>query len=133
MKITGDKRHAARLRKMADPKVQREIAKGILVAADEVKAEAQRLITTGSISGAGHIPSKPGDPPNADTGHLHSNIEATRIGPMSAQVESKADYGAALERGTSKMAARPYMAPALARKRKRILELTHGVVEASIR
>lgn len=133
MKVTGDKRHKERLRRMADPKVRRDISRGIFVAAQEVQTEARLLITEGSISGAGHIASLPGEPPNNDTGHLAGNIEATRTGDLSAQVESKADYGAELERGTSKMAARPYMAPALQRKRKRILELTHGVVEAAIK
>lgn len=133
MKITGDKAHKDRLKRMADPRVRRAISRGIFVAAQEVQTEARLLITAGSVSGSEHVASLPGEAPNNDTGHLAGNIEATRTGELSSQVESKADYGAALERGTSKMAARPYMAPALQRKRKRILELTHGAVEAAIK
>lgn len=133
MKIRGDKAHKDRLARMRDPAVRRQISRGIFVAAQEVQTEARLLIMAGSVSGKDHVASSPGEAPNNDTGFLAANIEATRTGELSSQVESKAEYGAALEYGTSKMAARPYMAPALQRKRKRILELTHGAVTAAIK
>lgn len=132
MKITGDERHKARLRRMRSPAVRRQISQGLFVAGGEVQATARLLISEGSSSEGRHVPSKPGEPPNMDTGHLMANIEVVRIAPLTVHVESKAEYAVPLEAGTSKMAARPYMAPALKLKRNRILELTHGVVEASI-
>lgn len=71
----------------------------VYVGADMIKAEAQRLITTGSVSGAGHKPSAPGTPPNNDTGVLKSNIETTNPRPLVAEVRSEAPYAAIHEFG----------------------------------
>lgn len=81
-------------------------------AADAVKAEAQNSITRGAVSGAGHVPSAPGQPPNEDSGFLRSKISVARTGLLSAEIRSEAEYAAALEFGSSKVAARPYLRPA---------------------
>ena len=64
--------------------------------------------------------SKAGDPPAADTGYLSSQIvvkiDATGLG---ADIISNADYSAALEYGTLKMPARPFMQPAAEENRKK--------------
>ena len=64
--------------------------------------------------------SKAGDPPASDTGYLASQIvvkiDADQLG---ADIISNADYSEALEFGTLKMAARPFMQPAAEDSRKK--------------
>jgi HK97 gp10 family phage protein len=118
---------------MQNPGVRDRVGQALFVAAGEIQTEARHLISEGSVSGKGHVASLPGEPPNMDTRHLMNNIEAYRTGETSAEVRSEASYAAALEFGTSKMAPRPYMKPATDRKRGRITQLVHAVVEATIR
>jgi HK97 gp10 family phage protein len=47
-----------------------------------------------------------------DTGFLRSSIQSERLDDDTARVFVGAEYGAYLEYGTSRMAARPYMRPA---------------------
>lgn len=97
-----------------DPQMKREVAQVLFATADAVKTEARISITTGAVSGANHVPSAPGEAPNNDTGVLASNIEAFRTSdPLTVEVRSQAPYAVALEAGTSRMVARPYMAPAV--------------------
>ncbi len=74
-----------------------------------------------------------GEPPKTDTGFLVSNIvvimDIAGKG-FTANVESRADYSAALEFGTSKMAARPFMQPALEENRPKIRRLEKQMVRA---
>lgn len=112
MKITGDKRHRNRLKRMRGLELVNELGKRVFIAADAVRGEAQALIAEGSIQGAGHVPSKPYDPPNLDTGVLSAGITARRTAPLKAIAESAAPYAVYLEVGTSKMIERPYMRPA---------------------
>lgn len=80
--------------------------------ADRIRAEAQVSISRGSVSGKNHVPSKPGEPPNFDTGFLAGAIINEPTGPLTAEVAALAPYSAALEFGTSKVAARPFLRPA---------------------
>lgn len=113
----------ARLRRIKTPAL-----KALYEAGELVRADAVASIKEGAISGPGHIPSQPGQPPNADTHQLDLSID-TVLSPtkLSVSVVSKAPYSAALEFGTSKMAARPFLRPALRRNRNR---LVRGFVEA---
>lgn len=79
---------------------------------DQIRAEADNSIVRGSTSGAGHVPSRPGEAPNNDTSFLRNNIEVVRTGPLTVEVRSEAPYSAPLEFGSSKVAARPFMRPA---------------------
>ena len=64
--------------------------------------------------------SKEGDPPASDTGFLASNISAKISGDrLEGEVISNADYSEALEFGTIKMGARPFMQPAAEEVRKK--------------
>lgn len=126
-KISGRDRVTARLSGAAGEKVVREVGQALFAGGELIRAEAAHLITEGATSGKGHIPSKPGEPPNEDTGHLRINIETTQPAPLRVEVSSNAGYAVELEAGTSKMAARPYMRPATERKRKEVVE---GVVAA---
>lgn len=57
--------------------------------------------------------SKPGDPPNSDTGRLVQSIRFEfREGGLVALVGTDLKYGTWLEFGTKKMAARPWLLPA---------------------
>lgn len=96
-----------------------------------IEVEAENSITEGSISGPGHIPSLPGEPPNADTRQLDGDIHTVVVGRGRVNVESIAPYSAALEFGTSKMAARPYMGPSAAKKRPEAKRLVAEAVRRS--
>lgn len=80
--------------------------------ADQIRAEAFRSISAGSVSGAGHIPSAPGESPNRDTGALQAGLKVERTGLLTAEVRAETPYSTPLEFGTSKMAARPFLRPA---------------------
>lgn len=130
MKITGDKKHSDRLKRMADAKMKSDVTRGLFVAGKEIELEAEHSITEGSISGKGHVPSAPGEPPNADTRLLDTSIGTIVIGenPPKVNVVSSAPYSAALEFGTSKMEARPFMRPATNKKRKKAAQIVASVL-----
>ena len=111
IKFRGADKHMRRLKAMG-PRAEREASKLVYTLADMHATEAAILITTGSVSGANHVPSKPGEPPMNDTGTLANQTFAERTGAFTAQSVSFAEYSAALEFGTSKMAERPFMRPA---------------------
>jgi HK97 gp10 family phage protein len=126
-KVTGSHRVQAKLDGLAGKKALEGVGQALYWGAQQIQAEAQHLITEGSVSGKNHVPSLPGEPPNNDTGVLKSGIEAVQTAPLRAEASSNAKYAVPLEAGTSKMAARPYMGPATRNKRKAIVE---KVVEA---
>lgn len=101
--------------------------------AQAIAVEAQLSIVRGSVSGAGHVASAPGSPPNNDLGTLAGNIEYQMTGPLSAQASSNASTAQHLEYGTSRMAARPYMRPAAEVVRPVIRRNAARAVSAAIR
>ncbi len=113
MRATGMNEHLARLRAMQGLGVSDAAYRGIYAAASMVETEARHSITAGAVSGKGHVPSKPGEPPNADTHQLDTGIfiEGDKTA-LNVKVVSSAPHGLDLEFGTSKMAERPYMRPA---------------------
>lgn len=131
MRITGAKAHKARLKRLRSPAMVREVGKAVMVAADLIRRDAQISITTGAVSGKNHKPSAPGEAPNNDTGNLasDSNIISERTGLTQAEVSSNAEYSAALEFGTSRMAARPFMQPAANKNRKKATALVTEAVK----
>lgn len=128
VKIIGAKAHAARLKKIQGPEMVRAVGAALFVAGDMIKVDAQISITAGSISGKGHIPSKPGEPPNNDTGDLVRGIENTQVAPLRVEVSANAPHAVPLEVGTSKMAARPYMGPAAQKNRAEATKLVRDAV-----
>lgn len=128
VKITGDKQHVANLRRIAGPEMIQQVGAALFVGGQMVETEAELSITRGSVSGEGHVPSAPGDPPNRDTGLLDNSIETTQDGPLKVSVTSNAPYSRALEFGTSKMAERPFMRPALQKKRDAVQTLIRRAV-----
>lgn len=110
--MKGRDRILRRLRFLASREFDELAGAVIYEAADAVRAEAFQSISRGAVSGAGHVPSKPGEPPNRDTGYLQSRLKSVPTGPISAEVRSEAEYAAPLEFGSSNTAARPYIRPA---------------------
>lgn len=132
-RIIGARRHSQRLKAMTSRSAQEEIGKKIYVGADMLRIEAQRLIVAGSVSGAGHVVSKPHEPPNEDTGVLRAGITNRRTGILSAETRSEAPYAAHLEWGTSKMIERPYMRPAAQNIRPKLALLVGSAINIVIR
>jgi HK97 gp10 family phage protein len=117
-------------------KVQSNVAKAITKACLIVERDAKLSMTNTiklspmfvALHGGkanGHLPSQPGSPPAVDTGRLRASIthriegggwEKTTRGYVGTNVI----YGRYLEFGTSRMAARPWLIPALERHRKEI-------------
>jgi HK97 gp10 family phage protein len=132
-RIVGAGKVTARLKGLAGEKMVRNVGAALFAAGEEVRAEAAHLITEGAVSGKNHVPSLPGQPPNEDTGVLRTHIETTQVAPLRVEVSSNAPYAVALEVGTSKMAARPYMAPALRNKKKAVSALIQRAVNAAVK
>lgn len=110
-----------------------EVTKALFAAGEMIAVEAQISITAGAVSGKFHVPSAPGEPPNNDTGVLAGNIETNQIGLLRVEVSSNAPYASDLEFGTSKIAARPYMAPAANLKRPDAQRLVDRAIKRAVR
>jgi len=136
--------------------VERHVGPALFVAGNRIQTAAQISLTTGAVSGQNHTPSAPGSAPNNDTGVLANNIETVQVnrlkvqvtssasgsdtdggefgpGKAAAEVSSNAPYAAALEFGTSRVAARPYMAPAANKERKASERIVQQAVKRAVR
>ena len=131
-RIRGSKAHLARLRKL-EKDTTRFVGKALFAGGESIQIEAQLSITQGAVSGKNHVPSKPGEPPNQDTGRLGDNIETVQKMQLLVEVSSNAPYSADLEFGTSKMAARPFMRPARDKKRAEVVALVERAVSQAVR
>lgn len=128
VKIFGLAVHRATLAKLRSPKMRNEVGRAIFAAADIVTTTARKSIVKGAIQGKKHVPSRPGQPPKRDTAQLDSSIVTRKTGPLSAESRSEAPYSAHLEKGTSRMAARPFMKPAAQASRQKALDLVAAAV-----
>lgn len=129
----GAKAHRNRIAKLAGTEMVRGVGKALFAAGELIQVEAQISITAGAVSGKKHVPSAPGEPPNQDTGTLAGAIETNQIAPLVVEISSNAPYAAPLEFGTSKMEARPYMAPARDAKRREVTQLVRQAVDSAVR
>lgn len=125
--MKGAARHTARLKRLQA--AGNKLRPIVYAAADAVAADAAHSITEGSVSGANHVPSLPGEPPMADTGTLDRSIHVEQIDDLSARVVADAPYAAALEFGTSKMAERPFMRPAAKKVAPKMLKKVRAIVK----
>ncbi len=99
------------------PDFERKLAdavRGKIIAplARAVEAEAQRLVST-----PGPTPSSPGKMPHSESGELLASIQSTVTIDQQrvlGRVVANVPYAMHLEFGTSRMAARPFLRPALA-------------------
>lgn len=116
----GARIHKNRLQRLR--RVKTPVLQALYEAGEVVREDAKQSIRAGAVSGPGHIPSLPGQPPNADTHELDLSLDTIiNQSRLSVSVVSRAPYGAYLEFGTSRVAARPYLRPALQRNRNRIV------------
>lgn len=132
MAIRGLKSHVARL-KALPALAERNVAKALFAAGQLIENEAALSITRGSVSGKGHVPSKPGEPPNSDTHRLDRSIETVRVGPLKVKVQATASYAVPLEFSTSRMAARPFMRPARDKKKDEARDLVAKGLNAALK
>ena len=71
----------------------------------------------------GAFPSKPGEPPHAQTGRLRGSVAWEMASRFVARVGSNSKYAKYLELGTSRMAARPWLRRALSEMGDKIRRL----------
>lgn len=132
--MKGRRKHTDRLKKLTSKRVIQIAGAIAYEGADMIRAEAFRLVSAGSISGKGHVPSRPGEPPNRDSGVLQANMETVQTGALSAEFRAKA-YARALEFGTSNIDQRPFVRPARDKKlpeiRKRYVEQMNKLLKGS--
>lgn len=103
--------------------------------AHALRNEAVRLVQTGSRSGRiyrrgrkTHQASAPGEPPKTDTGALVRSMRVDhRPGTGRASFVVGAEYAARLEFGTAKMAARPFVRPAIENVKAKMPEFMRSV------
>ncbi len=107
---------------------QEILARAVIESAEDLRDTARELV--GETGGA----SRPGEPPRVDTGRLRDSIFArARAGGLSAEVGTDLDYGAQLEFGTQRMAARPWLHPAFAASKARIRARLMKAARAALR
>jgi HK97 gp10 family phage protein len=122
--VKGTERYIRHLTRIG-PRTRTLVGQALFVAGGMIETEAEISITAGSVSGKGHVPSAPGEPPNADTRQLDTSIETVKVGELAVDVISNAPYSRALEYGTedNHPAMRPFMRPATEKKRAEALAL----------
>lgn len=131
--MAGDLNDLARFLRLTPDAIGRVVGPALFVAGKRVETAAQISITEGAVSGAGHVASAPGEPPNNDTGVLANNIETNQINQLKVEVSSNAPYAAAQEFGNSRLPARPYMAPAANKERKNAEKIVQRAVKQAVR
>lgn len=132
VKVSGVRVHQnrlARMRRVQTPALQALYAQG-----EAIRKDAADSIIEGGIPSPNHVVSAPGSPPNRDTGNLDKSIDV-RINPSrkTVTVAARAEYSAALEFGTSTIAARPFLRPALQRNKDRVVLGTAQAVSEVVR
>ena len=126
IKVLGDKELKKRLKDLSaegKQEVTKQLNLNALDYVNSVRKSIRR--NTGKYrpykrGGRTHWSSRPGTPPNSDTGNLVRRIEVTRISRNGkpAIVKSGAKYSAALEFARKKKRKRPFMLPMLEARRK---------------
>lgn len=119
IEIKGDDEYKAliaRMKKELPKRLDAALLTGSLDTMNEAKKSIQAHQSSGNVYVRGsitHTASTAGNPPNSDTGNLVQNITIKKIkGGYDVGSRKGAPYGVALEFGTSKMAARPWLTPA---------------------
>ena len=126
--------------------IARELKKGLYASAKKVEADAKRSIagSAGKMGGRFykrrgvlHQASAPGEPPSTDTGRLVNSIsgELDTRAPGEANVKAGGGivkYARFLEFGTAKMAARPFLFPALEKNKAWIKDRLDKAVRTAV-
>lgn len=103
-------------------------------AATEFETEMKNEIDTGKKSGItyqrgniSHRASAPGEAPATDSGKLVGSIRYKKKSDTQHEVSINSEYALALEVGTSRMAARPFITPALQNAKKKLLKAIKAI------
>lgn len=103
-------------------------------AATEFETEMKNEIETGSKSGItyqrgniSHTASAPGQAPATDSGKLVGSIRYKKKSVSEHEVSINSEYALALEVGTSRMAARPFITPALQNAKKKLMKAIKAI------
>lgn len=76
-----------------------------------------------------HQASAPGETPAIDYGFLVNSIEASLLDSNTAQVTTNSEAAPALEFGTGRMAARPFMRPAIDEHENEIVRAVQATIQ----
>ncbi len=139
--MSGHQRLVAKLRRLSDQRMVRDVGKALFAAGDAIKVEAQVSITANNKSGAMrkgerkklYQSSAPGEPPAEDTADLVNSIVALHVAPLVVEVKATDRKAAWLEFGTSRMSERPYLRPAAALLAPQTSKLISDAVDRAIR
>lgn len=109
-----------------EARIRQMVMQTLLAVGNDVRNVAIKSMTgkkTGRIyrrRTVSHQASAPGQAPAVDTGRLRGSIDVdtSRISALVVTIRAQTEYAEHLEFGTSRMAARPYMRPALAKATK---------------
>jgi hypothetical protein len=103
------------------PRVMRAgVSKVVRKTALQIEADIKLSIQepkSGRIYGS-HQASAPGEAPATDTGLLVNSTQFKMVNELTAEVNINAEYGPDLEYGSTTMAARPFIGPAIEKERK---------------
>jgi len=141
IELTGANEVLAEL-KTRQAKIEAGLATAVQLAAQDVRNECVRTIQTGSRTGKiytrngrKHQASAEGEPPKTDTGRLVNSLAFRMLGKLTAVAGAiagnsiVAEYAAALEFGTRKMAARPFLVKAVEKITPRFRDRVQKAVE----
>ena len=120
-----DRAWQSRLDRLASPELVAVLGQALLEGAQAIAEDAAHSIRDGAISGPGHVPSAPGEPPNADTHDLDESIHVGELietpDRIQTAVIADSDHALYMELGTSRIAPRPFMLPAMIRNRPDVI------------
>lgn len=83
-----------------------------------LEVAARNIEKRAKVSMKGGGPSLPGNPPAVDTGALRASIHVEKPKAMVRDIMDGVEYGVSLEFGTTRMAARPWLTPAVEAERE---------------
>lgn len=110
--------------------IERGMASRLKLAGAVVVGETKRLLgvqgrpsVVSQKKGTSITHSAPGEPPRWQTKTLRQSITQESVSKTEERVGTNVEYAKWLELGTSRMAKRPYLRPALAKSRNKIIKL----------
>lgn len=135
MGIRGARAHINRLKALNGPLVEFHVGRALFAAGQLIENEAALSITRGAVSGKNHVPSKPGQPPNADTHRLDRSIETTQITPLKVRVIASARHAVPLEfdHSGNLNGERPFMRPARDKKKEKARDMVVKGLNAALK